>query len=139
MFAVLDTNVLISSLRSSAGASHAVLGAVRAGKIKIALSVSLAIEYEDVALRPGMVPGLSPSQIGTVMDALCALARHQKVFFMWRPHLPDPGDDMVLELALAAGTPYIITNNTKHFAGSESLGIRAIKPAEALKLIQHKP
>ncbi|MDB6007712.1 MAG: putative toxin-antitoxin system toxin component, family, partial [Prosthecobacter sp.] len=108
----------------------------RFGQIKIALSVSLAIEYEDVALRTGMVPELSPAQIGVVMDALCSLAHRQKVFFMWRPHLPDPGDDMVLELALAAGTPYIITNNIKDFAGCESLGIRAIKPAEALKLIQ---
>jgi putative PIN family toxin of toxin-antitoxin system len=136
MFAVLDTNVLISGLRSSTGASFAVLNAIRFGQIKIALSVSLAIEYEDVALRPGMVPGLSPAQIGVIMDVLCAVAHHQKVFFMWRPHLPDPGDDMVLELALAAGAPYIITNNIKHFAGSDSLGIRAIKPAEALQLIR---
>ncbi|MCF7788928.1 MAG: putative toxin-antitoxin system toxin component, PIN family [Prosthecobacter sp.] len=136
MFAVLDTNVLISGLRSSTGASHAVLNAVRSGQIKISLSVSLAIEYEDVALRPGMVPGLTPTQIGVVIDVLCALAHHQKVFFMWRPHLPDPGDDMVLELALAAGSPYIITNNIKDFADCETLGIQAIKPAEALNLIK---
>ena len=136
MFAVLDTNVLISGLRSSTGASFAVLNAIRFGQIKIALSVSLAIEYEDVALRPGLVPGLNANQIGVIIDVLCALAHHQKVFFMWRPHLSDPGDDMVLELALAAGTPYIITNHIQDFAGCESLGIRAIKPAEALKLIQ---
>jgi hypothetical protein len=43
---------------------------------------------------------------------------------------------MVLELALAARTPYIITNNIRHFKGCDSLGIRAITPAVALTLIR---
>ena len=51
----------------------------------------------------------------------------------------DPADDMVLELALAAGTPYIITNNIRHFAGSDSLGIRAVPPAEALAILRTQP
>jgi putative PIN family toxin of toxin-antitoxin system len=136
MFAILDTCVLVSALRSSTGASHAVLKAIRTGQIRIALSVPLAIEYEDVALRPGMVPALTSSQIEMIIDVLCALAYHQKVFFMWRPHLADPGDDMVLELALASGAQYIITSNIRHFKGSDSLGIQAITPSEALKLIQ---
>ena len=74
--------------------------------------------------------------IGVVVDVLCALAVQQKVYFSWRPYLIDPGDDMVLEVALAAGTPYIITNNARHFRGCDSLGIKAITPAEALTLIR---
>ena len=66
----------------------------------------------------------------------CALAVQQKVHFSWRPYLIDPGDDMVLEVALAAGTPYIITSNLRHFRGCDSLGVRAITPAEALTLIR---
>lgn len=93
------------------------------------------MEYEDVALRPGMVPALTHFQILSIINGLCALARKQPIYFTWRPHLPDAGDDMVLELALAAGTPYIITNNMKDFKGSESLGIRAITAAQALSLI----
>ncbi len=136
MYAVLDTSVLISALRSSAGASHAVLQAIRSKRIKIALSVGLALEYEDVATRPGMVPSLDARSVGVVVDVLCALAVQQKVYFTWRPYLVDPGDDMVLELALAARTPYIITNNIRHFKGCDSLGIRAMTPAEALTLIR---
>jgi predicted nucleic acid-binding protein len=103
---------------------------------KIALSVALALEYEDVATRPGVVPALDARSVGVVVDVLCALAVQQKVYFSWRPYLIDPGDDMVLEVALAASTPYIITNNLRHFSGCESLGIRAVTPAEALKLIR---
>lgn len=136
MYAVFDTSALISALRSRAGASYAVLQAIRSKRIKIALSVALALEYEDVATRPGMVPALDAQSVGVVVDVLCALAVQQKVYFSWRPYLIDPGDDMVLEVALAAGTPYVITNNLRHFRGCESLGIRAITPAEALTLIQ---
>ena len=31
---------------------------------------------------------------------LCSVAHQQKIFYLWRPILPDPKDDMVLELAV---------------------------------------
>ena len=135
MYAILDTCVLVSALRSKDGASHGVLRAVLAGRIRLALSVALAIEYEEVCLRPGLVPSLEPAQITKVVDGLCSLSQHQKIFYTWRPFLTDPDDDLVLELALAAGAPYIITRNIKDFQGSETLGIRIITPAQALTLI----
>ncbi len=134
---MLDTNILISALRSRVGASHRVLRLIRSGSIRIALSVPLAMEYEEVALRPGMLPALSSAQIMAIINGLCVLARQQQIYFSWRPHLPDSDDDMVLELALAAGTPYIITNNLKDFRGAESLGIRAITAAQALTRIDY--
>ena len=82
---------------------------------------------------------LTVQEVKVVIDVLCALAWQQRIYFLWRPHLMDPGDDMVLELALAAGTPYIITNNVRHFAGSDSPGIRAITPAEALAILRTPP
>ncbi|MBX3741315.1 MAG: putative toxin-antitoxin system toxin component, PIN family [Akkermansiaceae bacterium] len=135
MYAILDTCVLVSALRSSDGASHRVLRAVLAGQIRLALSVALAVEYEEVCLRPGLVPSLAPTQIIKVVDGLCRLSQHQKIFYTWRPFLTDPDDDLVLELALAAGAPFIITQNTKDFRGSETLGIRIITPSQALTMI----
>lgn len=134
MYAVIDTCVLVSALRSRRGASFAILQAIRRGDIRIALSVALAIEYESVALRPGLVPALTAKEIGIVVDVLCKIAHPQKIFYTWRPFLSDPDDDLVIELAAAAGCPYIVTHNVNDFKGSESLGIRTITPAQALNL-----
>lgn len=135
MYAVLDTCVLVSALRSKTGASYELLQAVTYRELNIALSVSLAVEYEAVTLRPGVVPELTPTDIQMVIDVLCYLAHQQKIFFTWRPFLTDPDDDLVLELAAAAGCQYIITHNIKDFKGTESLGISVITPAQALNLI----
>ena len=42
--------------------------------------------------------------------------------------LPDPDDDMILELAFAANCRYIVTHNVRDFAGCERLGVTAITP-----------
>ena len=135
MYAVVDTCVLVSALRSNQGASFEILRLVRNGNIKITLSVALAVEYESVALRSELLPALGQDDIRVIIDVLCKLAHPQKIFFTWRPFLPDPDDDLVLELAVAAGCEFIITHNIKDFKGTESLGIRAITPAQALTLI----
>lgn len=83
-----------------------------------------------------MVPMFKPESIGKIVDGLCLLASHQQVFFAWRPFLTDPDDDLVLELAVAASTPFIITHNVTDFRGSDSMGVQAITPARALKLIR---
>ena len=136
MDAILDTSVLVAGLRSSRGASFQILRAIRAGDIRIAVSVALVLEYESVLLRPGMVPAFTTREIGGIVDGLCLLASHQQVFFAWRPFLADPGDDLVLELAVAASAPFVITHNIADFRGSDSMGVRAITPVTALTLIR---
>ena len=34
---------------------------------------------------------------------LLSVSHLQEVFYLWRPGLPDPDDDLILELAVAAG------------------------------------
>ena len=109
--------------------------AVRAGDIRIAVSVALVLEYESVILRPGLVPGFTADEHRRIVDGLCQLADHQQVFFAWRPFLPDPDDDLVLELAVAASAKFVITHNISDFRGSESMGVRAITPATTLNMI----
>jgi len=138
MHAVIDTNVLVSALKSQRGASFAVLQEVRAGRIRIAVTVPLLMEYESVLLRPGLAPVFTPARIKVIIDTLASLAWHQQVYYLWRPWLSDPKDEMVLEAALAARMNHIITHNIRDFAPARQAGVTAITPAQALHIL-HKP
>ena len=139
MVVVLDTNVFISALRSRRGASFRLLSLVGTGRFDIALSVPLVLEYEAVASRMLDEFALSRADLDDVLDYLCSVARHRPVFFLWRPCLPDPKDDMVLELAVAAGAPVIVTFNKRDFAGIDRFGLRALTPREYLREIGDSP
>lgn len=132
---VLDTNVLVAALRSRRGASFQVLSSVGTGAFEIVLTVPLVLEYEAVLLRPGLVP-LTGQEVGAVLDYLCAVGHHQAVHYLWRPHLRDPKDDMVLEAAAAAGCDTILTHNVRDFHPARALGVRAVTPG--VFLTQHE-
>lgn len=57
------------------------------------------------------------------------------MFFLWRPWLPDPKDDMVLEVAVAAGCRAVVTYNVADFRGAERLGVRVWTPQNLLKTV----
>jgi len=130
--AVLDTNALVSALRSTQGASYAILQSLADHAFELCVSVPLMLEYEDVAKRPTIRRRVSAAAVDDILDFLCGVAIQQPVFFLWRPHLPDPKDDAVLELAVAAQAKYIVTYNTKHFVGTEQFGIQVIPPPRFL-------
>ena len=134
MLAVLDTNVLVSALRSRRGASFAVLELVGTGVFDLALSVPLLLEYEDAASRSHLA--LSAAELRAVLDYVCSVAQHQPIHFLWRPFLPDPKDDMVAEVAFASGARYVITHNLRDFQPLPQLGIQAITPRTFLTRIR---
>ena len=127
---ILDTNVLYAGLYSSKGASFRVLQAIEKDRLKLAMSTTLLFEYEDILKRNQIVLGLSDEKIGKILDYLCLQSEHQKIYFLWRPRLPDPKDDHLLELAVASGTKLIVTHNTKDFRGAETFGVKPITPKE---------
>ena len=128
---VIDTNVLVSAIRSRRGASFALLQLVGTGHFDIALSVPVVLEYEDAMLRHRRA--LAPADVRAIIDHLCSVGVRQRIFFLWRPLLRDSRDDMVLELAFAAQASTIVTHTLRHFRGAETLGIRALSPGEFLK------
>jgi predicted nucleic acid-binding protein len=89
MLAVIDTNVLVSALRSAFGASNAVLRRLAMGDYGIAVSTALCLEYDDVLKRPGMAPGYSPQQIDVLLNSVCSVAEEAFIYFRWRL-LPAP-------------------------------------------------
>ena len=132
---VLDTNVLVAGLRSRQGASFRLLDEVGRGRFEIARSVPLVLEYEDALLRHAPVTGLSRRDVDVILDYFCSVAHLQTIFFLWRPLLPDPSDDLALELAVAAGCRTVVTYNVRDFRGAESLGVSAQRPGPFLKAI----
>lgn len=132
---VLDTSVLVAALRSRRGAAFRLLSLVGTGRFRIAVSVPLVLEYEDALLRQIAEISLNQSNIRAVLDYLCSVGKHQDIFFLWRPLLRDPKDDMVAEVAVAAGCDAIVTYNRRDFAGVEKFGMRILTPAEFLKEI----
>jgi len=131
---VLDTNVLIAALRSSLGASFVLLGMVGSGRFEIGLTTALVLEYEDVFMRSLGALGLTGDDVRQLLDHLCQVGRRSAVRFRTRPSLPDPGDELVLEAAVASGSEWIVTHNVRHLAaGSARFGIEVLTPAEALR------
>lgn len=135
---VIDTNVLVSALRSRRGQSFALLSLVGRGKFEHVVSVPLVMEYEAVLLRGGMVP-MSSSAVQDVIDYLCATGLRQDIHFLWRPQLPDLKDDMVLEVAANGGCEAIVTHNVRDFAGTQALGVSAMTPAEFMTHLKENP
>ena len=133
---ILDTNVLYSGLYSSKGASFSVLRKIEEGRLKIVLSTTLLFEYEDILKRDRSVLGLSNREIEKILDYFCGHSEHQRIYFLWRPRLPDPKDDHLLELAVASQTKLIVTHNIKDFKGAEDFAIRSITPKELLEEIK---
>lgn len=67
---------------------------------------------------------------------LTSIAHLQDIYYLWRPFLRDPGDDMVLECAVASGSQYLVTHNVRDFLRSTELGVIAITPADFLALLR---
>jgi putative PIN family toxin of toxin-antitoxin system len=132
---VIDTNVFIAALRSKRGASYLLLSLLDSGKFVPYISVPLVLEYEDVAIRQLGSLVLSEQDITDILDYICKVAVHQSIFYLWRPVLKDPKDDMVLELAVAADCQYIVTFNIRDFVGSEQFGIQVVPPKVFLQHI----
>ncbi len=86
--------------------------------------------------RPGMLTGYSVQDVCDFLDYLLSVSVECRVYFLWRPHLIDPKDDLILEVALAGGASFIVTHNTRHFGNVDSLGIRAVTPAEFLVMVE---
>jgi predicted nucleic acid-binding protein len=136
MKVVFDTSVLVAAARSRLGASHALISRLPDARFRPVVSVPLFVEYRAVLLRPANLLQRQASQAEGFLDFFLSASQLQEVFFLWRPGLPDPNDDLILELAVAAGCSYIVTHNLRDFRGTERWGVAAVSPADFLHLIK---
>jgi putative PIN family toxin of toxin-antitoxin system len=139
MRVVIDTNVLVAAARSRNGASHALLSRLPDKRFTPAVSVPLFLEYRAVLLRAENLVGRPAAQAEGFLDFFLSASHLQEIFYTWRPVLPDPGDDMLLELAVAASAETIVTHNLRDFRGTDKWGVAAVTPSDFLKLVAQSP
>ena len=133
---VLDTDIIVTALRSATGGSNAVLREAAYGRITPLVTPALFLEYEAVLKRPEqrLVHGLGLRDIDRFLSALAAACEAVEVSFQWRPQLSDANDEMVLETAVNGQADALITHNVRDFAkGAERFGLRVLRPGEFLK------
>jgi len=136
---VVDTNVLVAALRSNRGTSYKLLMLMDSGKFEINISIPLVLEYEDVTKRLiGEIP-LVEDDIDDILDYLCKVGNQREIYYLWRPLLKDPKDDMLLELAYTANCNFIVTFNVKDFIHAEQFGLHVVTPREFLQEIGELP
>jgi putative PIN family toxin of toxin-antitoxin system len=135
---VIDTNVLVSALRSRRGASFRLLSLIDSGKFITNISVPLVYEYEQVLKRMSW-PGKPANQyISEILDYICTVGEKWKIHYLWRPKLSDPNDEMILELAVTSQSKFIITYNKSDFREAREFGISVLNPVEFLNKLEAK-
>lgn len=130
---------MYAALRSRNGASFVLLGLIASGEVDIQLSVPVVVEYRDVLARQPHCLSLSSAEVDLAINALCAAAELHEIHYVWRPVLPDPKDEIYLELAVAARCPIIVTHNIRDFIGSDAFGVKALTPVQFLRKIGALP
>ena len=133
---VLDTDIIVTALRSATGGSNAVLREAAHGRLTPLVTPALFLEYEAVLKRAEqrLAHGLGLRDIDHFLAALASACEAVEVSFQWRPQLADPNDEMVLETAVNGRADALVTHNVRDFAkGAARFGVRVLRPGELLK------
>ncbi len=130
---VIDTNIFVSGLRSAQGMSHHLLSFLDGRLFRPVVTVPLIVEYEKSLCNPRTEVPFTAEEINKYLNFVCSVSDCRKVYFLWRPFLRDPKDDMVLEAAVSGQCKYIVTFNLQDFKGIDKFGIVAITPGEFLR------
>ena len=135
----MDTDAVVAAMRSPAGASAAIVRALRHRQATLLLSVPLATEYEAVCRRSEHreESGLSIHQVEIFLDAVIAMGEPVRTHFLWRPQLRDPNDEMVLEAAVNGRADALVTFNVRDYGTTPAqFGVEVLLPREAIARIK---
>ncbi len=113
---VIDTNVLVGAVLSAGGGDNRnVMRACLNGQAKPVLGMALLSEYENLFLRSDLMQKspLNAKERLTLLESFLSVCEWVKVFYLWRPNLPDEADNHLIELALAGGATAIVTRNVR--------------------------
>lgn len=130
-FAVIDTNVLVSSMLKGTSIPGIIVDKAINGPIVPLLNNEILAEYEEVLLRNKF--GFEEEDVKTLIDEL----RKRAIYLdrtMVDEVFEDPDDVVFYEIVMTARTAvdaYLITGNKKHFP----IKSYVVTPREMLEII----
>ena len=128
----VDTNILISATINQ-GKPYQILRLAKEGKIIIVLSLNILEEFKEVISRPRF--GFSNSQISDVLKHIINISEivipNVKINIVKK----DPDDNMILEAAVSGDAKYIVSGDGDLLDLLEYRGIKILKAAEFLRII----
>ncbi len=132
---VLDTNVLVSALRSEGGAAREVLRRIFLGRYRPVFGSALWLEYEDLLGRDVWTNTTTDAERRLILATLAQHGRWVSPYFGWRPNLPDEADNHLIELAVASQASAIVTHNVRDLAHGELIwkSLKILTPAQCLE------
>lgn len=135
---VKDTNVFVAALRSGAGASRILLRQLLSGRHNPLIGDKLLLEYQDLLGRGETVwrdSQFNAAQRQAALEDFAAVCEYVRVPRLWRPNLPDEGDNHIMELAIYGNAAALVTFNTADYVGGQfaPAGLAVVTPGEFLK------
>lgn len=117
----MDTNVFVAALLSATGSNRGVLRACLSGKAVPLMGEALFSEYEDLLGRGALFSAcpISATERRVLLESLLSVSSWVKIYYLWRPNLPDEADNHLVELALAGHADAIVTNNVRDLRAGE--------------------
>ncbi len=136
--AVVDTNVWISALLSEKGAPAKILEALRAEKFTSLISPEITDEIIAVVssekIRNGY--GIKEKDIEEILLLISVNSELIRGMSLLKIVFEDPADDRFITCAAAGAADYLVTGDKHLLKLREYQGIRILKPAPFLYLLE---
>ena len=138
MVVTVGTNVLFQVFYSNRGASHQIFRLIRNGELTMAISVPVFQEYRAALSREENLSklNLTVDDINEILLFIATVAFPVDISYLWRSNLRDESDNMILELAIASRSEYLVTSNIRDFTVNADLkndDIHVVTPGDFLR------
>lgn len=128
---VIDTNVFVGACLGK-GACSTALALCLQGRVQPFMGSTLLAEYEAVLGRDALFQAcrLRPDERSELLDIFLARCEWTRVYFGWRPNVPDESDNHLVELAVAGRASHVVSRNLRDLNRAELIfpGLTCLSP-----------